>query len=167
MSAKNWCFTLNNYSAQEEQHIHDVAVSDGSSILYLVSGREVGDSGTPHLQGFVAFGARKSLTQVKSILGARLHLEIARGSPSQASDYCKKDGDFFEHGVLPLGSGRRTDWDAYTDWVISLGRVSTDLEVAGHFPSLFARYSGACRTIAQAALPVPELVPADSVLRPW
>lgn len=166
MSARFWCFTLNNHSVQEEQHIADQG-RDNDAILYLVAGREVGESGTPHLQGFVAFATRHNLTQVKSILGARIHLEIARSSPKVASDYCKKDGDFMEYGTCPVGQGRRGDWDAYTDWVVDLGRVPTDLEVARDFPSLYARYSGACRTIAQAALPSPRLVPAGSTLRPW
>lgn len=165
MSAKNWCFTLNNWSQQEQDHIHERAQS--ALITYLVSGREVGDNGTPHLQGFVVFADRKSLTQAKSILGARLHLEVTRSSVANAANYCKKDGDYDEFGSPPVGQGRRTDWDAYTQWVRDLGRVPSDLEVAGNFPSLYARYSGACRTIAQAALPVPELVAPDSPLRPW
>ena len=166
MSARFWCFTLNNYSHQEEQHIFDQG-TDNDAVLYLVVGREVGESGTPHLQGFVAFRTRLRLVEVKAVLGARLHLEIARASPSQAANYCKKDGDFVEYGTCPIGQGRRGDWDAYSDWVVALGRIPTDLEIAREFPSLFARYSGACRTIAQAALPVPRLVPDGSTLRPW
>jgi hypothetical protein len=166
MSARFWCFTLNNYSPQEEQHIADQG-RDNDAIVYLVAGREVGESGTPHLQGFVAFATRTNLTTVKSVLGARIHLEIARSSPAQASNYCKKDGDFLEYGTCPVGQGRRGDWDAYTDWVVSLGRVPTDLEIARDFPGLYARYSGACRTIAQAHLPVPRLVPDGSTLRDW
>lgn len=163
--SKRWCFTLNNYSVQEEQHIVDNALAN--DIVYLTFGREVGESGTPHLQGFVCFGRRISLTGVKSVLGARLHLETTRGSNQEASDYCQKDGDFVVFGTLPPEQGHRSDWDSYKAWVRDLARVPTDLEIAGRFPSLFARYQHACHVIAQSALPRPRLVPDGSTLRPW
>ena len=94
--SKHWCFTINNYDASDEQRLKRLAV-DGS-VGYLVFGREVGDSGTPHLQGFVSFKGRKRLTQVKDKVGERAHLEVAMGSPSEAADYCMKDGDFFLAG---------------------------------------------------------------------
>ena len=125
MTSKRWCFTLNNYSEQEEQHVAGL-FGTTDSIGYLVAGREVGDSGTPHLQGFVVFTTRKSLIQVRGIIGARIHAEISRGLPAQAAEYCKKDGDFIEFGTLPEGQGRRTDWDEYKQWVIDLGRVLND-----------------------------------------
>lgn len=54
MSSKNWCFTLNNWAQVELQHVSDLATAD-ASVLYLVAGREVGDNGTPHLQGLICF----------------------------------------------------------------------------------------------------------------
>lgn len=43
----------------------------------------------------------------------RAHLEVARGTPSEASLYCKKDGVFTEWGVLPLTGGDTTalNWE--------------------------------------------------------
>lgn len=167
MSARRYCFTLNNYSAQEEQHIHDVATNDTSGVQYLVAGREVGDSGTPHLQGFVIFNGRKSLLQVRALLGARCHFEVTRATSQQAADYCKKDNDFFEHGELGVGQGRRTDWDGYIEYVRDLGRVPNERELCINFPSLVARYPDACRRIAECALPKPRLVPEGCTLRDW
>lgn len=166
MSAKNWCFTLNNWTQPEYDHIVEYANSC-SDCIYFVAGREVGDSGTPHLQGFICFGSRRSLNAVKSALSARMHLEVARGTPEEASVYCKKDGDYVEYGTLPPSQGHRADWDSFREYVMDLGRVPNDLEIAGRFPSLFARYSSACRTIAQACLPRPRLVAEGSTLRDW
>lgn len=166
MSATRWCYTLNNPSEDESLHIQQLGSSHG--IVYHIFGREVGESGTPHLQGFVIFGTRKSLACVKSIISARLHLETTRATNQAASDYCKKDGDYVVYGTMPVDSrGNRSDWDSFKQWVVSLNRVPTDLEIAGQFPSLYARYSNACFTIASSALPRPQLVPDGSTLRPW
>lgn len=93
--ARNFCFTLNNYTEGEVTEIKNWDVK------YLVFGKEVGDSGTPHLQGYVCFVNAKSLTSLKK-LSRSAHWEISRGTPREASDYCKKDEDFFEKGDLPL-----------------------------------------------------------------
>lgn len=65
----------------------------------------MGASGTPHLQGYVCFNNRMRLNALKA-LAPTWHWEQARGTPQQASDYCKKEGDFYEHGVLPQTGGQ-------------------------------------------------------------
>ncbi len=102
--AKHWIFTLNNYTADDIIRIQGCA-----SATYLVFGKEVGESGTQHLQGYVAFATRKRLTQVRAFIATRAHFEVARGTPAQASDYCKKDGDYWERGDLPEPKGTRND----------------------------------------------------------
>lgn len=166
MSARNWCFTLNNWTEVELQHLSDFAAND-TNCVYLIAGREDAGGGTPHLQGFVCFASRRSLSQVRADLSSRAHFEIARGTPEEASAYCKKERDFVEFGALPPSSGNRTDWDTFRSYVVDLGRVPNDLEVAFRFPSLYARYPHACRTIAQASLPRPRLCPEGSTLRDW
>lgn len=95
-SAKHWCFTINNpIRGYDELN----GVTDWN---YMVAGNEVADSGTPHLQGYVCFNKRMYQTQVSRMLPTA-HLEIARGTPLEAAEYCMKDADYFEAGVLPLG----------------------------------------------------------------
>lgn len=159
---QRWVFTLNNWTADDISRLADLGAS--TNVQYLVFGREVGDSGTPHLQGFVIFSRSQRLNQAKELIGQRAHLERARGNNKQASDYCKKDGDFEEYGEL-AGQGKRSDWDRYKDWVLELGRVPTDRELAANQTSLYARYRDACFSIAKAILPPPSLVPDGSELR--
>lgn len=97
MSARSraWCFTLNNYSDE------DVLTFQAMECDYIVFGKEVGESGTPHLQGYVYFANARSLKSVKKI-NAKMHLEPAKGSSKQNFDYCtKQDKDFFEKGTRP------------------------------------------------------------------
>lgn len=94
--ARGWCFTVNNFTSEE---VEALRASEGHT--YLVFGREVGEKGTPHLQGYVYYPTLKSLKQMKS-LQARAHWERQRGTPEQAALYCKKDNDFEEFGVVPV-----------------------------------------------------------------
>ena len=95
---KRWVFTLNNYSPEEVERVRSF------SSRYVVFGREVGASGTPHLQGFVIFKNAQRITALKKLL-PRAHWEPAKGTSEQASTYCKKDGDFEEIGSCPATSG--------------------------------------------------------------
>jgi len=99
VQAKNWCFTINNYSIDDIQRLEDV-IDQTNLVNYMVYGKEVGEQGTPHLQCYVQFSVRKRFRQVKNLLGPKAHIEHARGSAFEASMYCKKDEDFTEYGRL-------------------------------------------------------------------
>lgn len=96
-AVKNWCFTLNNFS--ETDMIKIKTMFDHGHFNYLLFGREVGAEGTPHLQGYVQCKKRLRLKQMKQLLGPRCHIEQAQGNVFQNQLYCKKDGDFEEHGT--------------------------------------------------------------------
>lgn len=105
--AKRWCFTINNYD-ESFGPLFQSLIDDGT-ISYLCVGQEVGQNGTPHYQGCVRFAKKLRFHQVREKLGGnRVHLEQMRGTLQQASDYCKKDGDFFEYGAI-TEAGQRTD----------------------------------------------------------
>lgn len=100
MNSKNWCFTENNYENTEW--------IDNLECQYKVYGKEVGESGTPHLQGFIIMNKRSRLSAMKKI-NAQCHWEPAKGSAIQAADYCKKDGDYKEEGNLPMSKKEQGD----------------------------------------------------------
>lgn len=92
--SKYWCLTLNSTWNFDSLN----AVLNWS---YLVAGREVcPKTGRRHLQCFVAYNVRTAFSTVKKQLPLA-HIERMAGTPQQASDYCKKDGDFVEFGELP------------------------------------------------------------------
>jgi hypothetical protein len=95
--SKYWCFTLNNYTPEEEKALISLGNDDTGCLSYLIYGREKGSNGTPHLQGYVEFRSRTRLASAKNKLGIqRIHLERRLGTAAQAAVYCKKDGDYFE-----------------------------------------------------------------------
>ena len=140
--AKHWCFTLNNPTADDRGKI--VSLEEDNSIEYLVFGNEIGESGTPHLQGFVAFVARVRMTQLKQTISDRGHFEVAK-FPEKAAEYCKKDGDYIEFGVLSLKKGKRSDIEAFKDdvkvGVLSVKELrEAHSEVYAKFPQFCAQY---------------------------
>jgi len=94
--SRSYVYTLNNYTPAEELSVQAIVCT------YHVYGRETGESGTPHLQGYIYFSTLKSFKQLKGFI-PRAHIEIA-GTLEPAIQYCKKDGDFWEQGVAPIGA---------------------------------------------------------------
>lgn len=99
-----WIWVLNNYTPEEEGALpcHDL---EALGIRYICYGREEGELGTPHLQGFIQFSTLKSMDQVKFVLASqRVHLERkSRYSTfAQCIEYCEKDGEFWEWGDRPM-----------------------------------------------------------------
>lgn len=165
--AKRWCFTINNYNDDIQEQVRGIANDNETG--YLVYGRERGDAGTPHLQGYVIFNKRFTLNQVRNKFGCNPHLEVSRGTPSQASNYCKKDGDFEEFGDLPSdgsnGGGIASTWERYRDWLKSLDELPTVRDIIDNFPQLYGPYPNACVQMSQLLHPIRDDVEVE--LRPW
>lgn len=106
----HWIFTLNNYTAVDELHLSSLV--EDNVCRYLIYGKEVAETGTPHLQGFVQFYIRKRMTQCRNLISDRAYFELARDVDA-AVDYCKKEHDFVEYGILERSCGRRTDLEAF------------------------------------------------------
>lgn len=147
MQSRKWCFTINNYAESDYRNLIDIGGSlERNGLRYLVVGRERGsDNGTPHLQGYIIFNDRKRLGGVKSVIGSRAHCEASRGSEVQASEYCKKDGDFSEFGELsrPVGRPKQPSVADFCAWVATQSPMDvTEQSCAVNFPALWLRYGG-------------------------
>lgn len=102
---RNYSFTLNNYTNEEYETLAKIKCK------YIIIGKEVGENGTPHIQGFIIFNNAKSFNATKKQLGSRAHIEPSKGTPYSNFVYCSKDGDFVERGDRPekVGQGNRVD----------------------------------------------------------
>jgi len=161
-AARRWCFTINNPSAAERAAFLETA----DNFEYLVYGNELGDSGTPHLQGYCILKTKLRLRNVKLLRGfERAHLEVSRGTPAEAANYCKKDGDFNEYGTLPASQGKRTDFGSLKEWIKSQSQTPSHADIAEEFPSLWGRYKSACLNFVE--LFGPKIILVEGELRPW
>lgn len=166
---RHWCFTLNNYTEDEVATLDILGRSDETS--YLVYGFEVGESGTPHLQGYVVFASVKRLSAAKLKIGQRAHLEARRGTSYEAAQYCKKDGDFKEYGTAPAEVGGHSHIEKYRRWLIDFanenGRRPTEKEIATNQTSIWLRYRRNAVDLARFICPGPKLVPPAQEPRDW
>lgn len=154
-----WCFTINNYSAEELAAC--LAMPD---VRYLVVGEEVGESGTPHLQGFVVF-SKQLRRKAVSLLLPRAWLGAAKGTNEDASKYCKKANKFTEIGELPKERGqagsdeKKRKYDEARDIAISGGDVIMFDSILG------TQYYNTYKRIKQDHTPCPTWVELNSEWR--
>jgi hypothetical protein len=164
--ARRWVFTLNNYTEAEVESF--TTLFQSLVCRYGIFGKEVASSGTPHLQGFIIFHGTKTLSAIKRDYNSRAHWIRARGTSEQASNYCKKDGDFFEHGVCPR-DGQRTELDCAREWIKGFVerelRAPSDRELASEHPGPYIRYKRGLLDYARAIAPAPRIREGD--LRGW
>lgn len=100
---RNWCFTLNNYRELDCAHIRAMKWT------YCIFGKEVGDEGTPHLQGYIELKNAKTRRAFKKKFNNNgVHLEGARSNGIVNKIYCSKEKDTFEGGTMKH-QGKRTD----------------------------------------------------------
>ncbi|AYP28704.1 MAG: putative viral replication protein [Cressdnaviricota sp.] len=135
MRSRAWCFTINNYTPLEFETLKLLQAQ------YIILGREIGETLTPHIQGYVYFTNAKTRPAVSRML-PRAHLEKRFGSHTQAADYCKKEGDFWEHGEAPVesteasqrgGAATKIAWDKILEHV---RRGDTEY-VAVNYPKIY------------------------------
>lgn len=104
---RNVCFTINNYDVEDISRLADLVETN---CKYMIIGFEVGESGTPHIQGYVEFARQISFNVIKKKWLPVGHFEARRGTSKQAADYCKKEGNWLHFGELSR-PGKRTDLD--------------------------------------------------------
>lgn len=100
--AINWMVTINNFEPADK-----LLFQNESLFKYSCFGEEIGEQGTPHLQGYISTHKPIRLSALKKYFPTA-HLDICRGRPDQCRAYCLKDGIFTEFGDCPLTGGQTT-----------------------------------------------------------
>lgn len=138
--SKRYCFTWNNPDNGALPLLESFALAN---CPYLIYGKEVGESGTPHLQGFLTLKKTMRLAGLKKALTNAPHFEAAKGTSLQASDYCKKEGDYVEFGIPPT-PGKRTDLQAA---IADLKDGATIRDLAESHSAVFVKFGRGLRDL--------------------
>lgn len=85
-AAKNWCFTINNFTEEELVRVREFCRGCSFAIFQI----EKGEEGTRHIQGYCQLSSKQRLGWLKKNFNSRAHYEGARGSPKQNVEYCSK-----------------------------------------------------------------------------
>lgn len=146
--SRNWCFTINNFSDVFEPL--DFVPEDA----FVAWQSEVGESGTPHLQGYIEFPDKVRLGGVKE-LHPTAHWEPRKGSQKQALDYVTKSDETYREGPWCYGhlkeQGARSDLQAVYDAVVE-GKSDADIQ-AEHTDVYFKYYKAIDRVRANLLQP--------------
>lgn len=170
--SRSWVWTLNNYSCEELGILVELAESEPTDQLRAFGFQaEVGEQGTPHLQGYIYFIALKSLAAVKAFLSIdRLHLESARGTFAQVRAYCDKDESRDPDGVSvhwgDVAQGGRSDLARLKEFVDGLGADATFELVRDEFFSLAVRYGESIKAYIDSVRDQ-SFKSGVTELRPW
>lgn len=132
-----WCLTLNNYTEEDYKHIWNLEYANGESYYkYIVLGREVGEKGTKHIQGYMEFKNARTFNGLLKLLPHGVHIELRQGTSEQASAYCKKEEQWEEKGKISH-QGERTDFAAMIEDVKN--NTLTDVELIDKYGQIAFR----------------------------
>lgn len=159
---RNWVFTFNNFT---KKNITDIQSIDETVCKYIIYGEEIGESKTPHLQGYIEFHKTQRQTAVKKLLDPSLgkkspiHVEPANADRFFNKMYCSKGmqpheeynqlGDkgpnyglnakIYERTFKETneGRGKRTDWDKVYNRITEEPDFATILQ---EFPEKAIKY---------------------------
>lgn len=143
-SRKNWCFTLNNWTENEKNQLINSMYSQ------LRFGKEIGENGTPHLQGNIIFYNTYRLSGLRRHFNPRIHWEPTQ-SAERAGNYVLKENDYEiyykdKQGLFTDGKsqGRRTDLKEAAEKVTKGTSIE---EIAKEFPELYIKYHNGFKSL--------------------
>lgn len=155
------CFTINNPSISLDEFKSKLISLD--RVNYAIFQLEIGESGTPHIQGYMELSKQTRVSWLQSNVHQGMHVEKRKGTRTQAREYCRKEETRTE-GPVEVGA-----------WVedtkvnrIDLDRVAKCVREGGlrraaeEYPDTFIRHSRGLRdygfAVAPKKRPMPRVV---------
>lgn len=139
--SRQYVFTFNNW---RESDLHLLAAGTkfgkGNEILYICFSKEVGESGTPHLQGVIHLKLKVTKESLnKKLFRNACWMQAQRGTKEENVAYITKvkTNEFHESGTA-LAQGTRTDLDSLGEAIVAGDRPE---DIALQNPGAYVRYS--------------------------
>jgi len=143
---RNFCLTINNYREDDLEKLKAI-----EWIVYGIFGKEVGASGTPHLQGYIQLDRKIKKTASSCAKAIREkgvsspHCILARGSYHDNVQYCSKDENVTEWGIPSKGKGSRTDIKKFIEKASKVRTPEDEKALKDEMPATWGRYYKAGR----------------------
>lgn len=129
--AYSWCYTWNNYTEE------DIVRLESIEALRHICAKEVGETGTPHLQGYIRFKDSKRFSWWKNQF-PKVHVEVRKGTEEEAVAYCEKDGEIVINEGEPEArpTGKRTREEIAQDVQTMAAEGASFKKICLKYPSL-------------------------------
>lgn len=147
-----YTFTVNNYTQSDEFSVRMLM----KKAKYGIVGKEVGEKGTPHLQGYIHLLNPLCFEKLKAYI-PRAHIEVAGGTDMDNYRYCSKDKEYTEWGEKGEGQGARTDIKEIAN-LIKSGDI-TLMDIMFDYPDMYLKYSRSFEKMFNAVQPHREVPP--------
>lgn len=176
-----WVFTFNNYTAADFKALKDLPLQGkwAGSVRYICISREVGDQGTPHLQGFVYFKNPVFFSALMDRFNCYWMPKKEKATAEHNRNYVFKLGpkwaskprplETFEWGVLPSspGDGSKKGGEiTKQQWqhIVELARNNNFESLAEEHPDILVRHVNGLQRVRSELRPnVPDLPPGTQV----
>lgn len=161
MEGRNWCFTLNNYTSEDEDLLKSFF---NEYCRYMVYGKEIGSKEhTPHLQGYIQLKKKLRMLSLKKKIGINtIHLELQRAKNNEdAKNYCLKDGDIVEYGEFLKFGSPKAKKDNLKQQIFDCDTWEEVIDLIATRPG-YLNYAKECWKIRK-----PKLIPFTGKFYPW
>lgn len=148
-------FVINNYTPEDVERVKDMTAKA------VRAGLEVGEQGTPHIQGAVVWNYAKTFKHAQQALCGKdgaCWTQKMQGTWDE-QQYCLKDGEVIRDDPYEDKQGKRNDLIAFRD---AIKRGATDAELCEEHPGptmKFQRFVGFARNAYEVA---PDALPRGS-----
>lgn len=120
---KMYCFTYNNYNDESVIKLKNTLNTLGKWIF----GYEIGEKGTPHLQGFINLNVKKSMScLIKTINIKEIHFEKCKGSQGDNEKYCTKDNNYESNYFIKDEELEILSPKLFKPWMVDIDKLTDE-----------------------------------------
>lgn len=149
--SRGYIIVINNYDEKDEEHCRRCE----DLVSYAIFGKEVGEQGTPHIQGYIHFKNARAFKPVQRMFPtAHVEPQYLWSTVADNIKYCSKENLWLEFGERPAdpkdkGQAERDRWALAREAAVT-GRLE---EIPD---DIFIRHYGSLRSIAKDYMPRAE-----------
>jgi hypothetical protein len=161
--SRTWCFPINNPNENDLAAVQTLQINE--RITHAYCGFEIGEQGTPHLQGFLRSANQIDMRTVENMLGGRARLARARGTTADNKRYCLKDGHIIlGKGILeePHSNSKKEDYQQLREAIIGGDSIPI---LWSKFPRIFITHGARIERLSFEYQKAEEAWPGDLAVK--